>query len=157
MRKTSGDLVARRQYVVHPQSILARIARIRTGADPVVVAAHEASRRHRIGVEQCQAVLAQAISGNDVAGKRLSGRWIVDSDDAPEPEIARIEQLAEIALTHQRRRHCGGIRPGGAIPDPFLGPEEEHLVALLIERAKDNRTAQRAPELMHAEGRRLSE
>src|SRR5206468_6488415 len=44
-----------------------------------------------------------------------------------------------------------GVRAFRPQPDPFLGPEEEHLVALPVEVADNDRTTQCAAELVHAE------
>ena len=82
------------------------------------------------------------IGRNDVARERLSGRRVPHCDSTSEPQVRRIEQLAEIAFAHFLRWHRIRVRRVAPIPNALLAPEEEHLVALLVEARQDDGTAE---------------
>src|SRR2546425_10304269 len=124
----------------------------RLRADPVRGALLEARRRQRIDVQQGQTVRTDAIGGDDVVRERPAGERVVNRAYPAEKWIRRIQQLAEVAAPHSRRRH--GRRRGQrvAAPDPFLAPEEEQLAAVGVESAgHQHRAAQVEAPLIETE------
>ena len=153
VRYAADDLIRGVCDVVDAHRVLPRIARVRAGANPVLVAALKSRGRQRIRVQQREAVRTQAIGRNDVARERLPGRRVLHCDSTSEPQVRRIEQLAEIAFAHFFRWHRIRVRRVGSIPNALLAPEEEHPVALPVESRQHDGAAERSAEVVDAQRR----
>src|SRR5205814_7193197 len=110
--------------------VLAQVRMPRLGANPVVRSLLEPGRRQWKGVQQREAVAADAIGRNEVVGKHAARQRVGNRAGAAEERIRWIEQLAEVAVAHGRRWDGGGGRHVVATPDPFLAPEEKELAAV---------------------------
>ena len=122
---------------------------------PVVVSVDESAQVGcRIRLENAGAIGTELVLGDDIAGVCHARDRVLDGGHLAAVEyVARVQQFAEIALTHKQ---CGDGQVadvGKAVTHPLLAPIPEDFVLLVIELAGDvEGTAHVVAELVVVDG-----
>src|SRR5262249_26523140 len=120
------------QQEIAVESSLALVNRMGSLRDPVLRSLLKTRSWPGISIKNRYSVRAQSSRRNDIAGDRLTGggtqfrtgTWIIELRRTLVERIWR-QQLAEIALAHECRRHSLGLRVRKAIACPFFAHKEE--------------------------------
>ena len=134
-----------RQVHVGAQCIFVLFLCVEFRREPVAVAT---DRGGEVGLRPCvqeaNAVRAQHVFRNYVAGKWDATRRILDDHGLAIENVVRIQEFTEIASPHfhgrngeQARRSNRGARLREVVLHPFLAPIPEELASVLIESSRD--------------------
>src|SRR5262249_38146885 len=114
-------------HVINLDRVLPRVRKMRIRHDVVRGSLLETRRGQRIRRQQRLTVPANAIRADDVSLEEPAGSWVVYDDSLFEKKIPRVEQFAQIAVSHREAWDRAGRSLAIATLDPLFCPEEEHF------------------------------